>query len=372
MQTAEQILDKLRAEDNLRQLRTIEKHGRMVVIDGKKYIDLSSNDYLGLSGDVELQKEFLDAVDTSRFLLSNPSSRLITGNSVHYDTLESAIESLYAGKRALVLGSGYAVNNGALSALTGKDDLIIADKLVHASIIDGLRLCVARWTRFAHNDMSHLESLLKKSEGAYENVWVVTESLFSMDGDFAPLKELVELKHKYGFRIYLDEAHAFGCVGAKGEGLAVQEGIADEVDVLIATLGKAAASCGAFIVTDSTSRELLVNRMRTLIFSTALPPLNLMWSAFVVERLAGMNDRREHLWDISQRLGGGSYIIPMITGSNRTALDAAQILRDNGFWATAIRMPTVPRGEERVRISLSAALKNGDVEKLAELCRHIG
>lgn len=372
MQTAEQILDKLRAEDNLRQLLTIEKRGRMVVIDGKEYIDLSSNDYLGLSVDVELQKEFLDAVDTTRFLLSNPSSRLITGNSPHYGILESAIENLYTGRRVLVLGSGYAVNSGALPALTGKSDLIIADKLVHASLIDGLRLCEARWMRFAHNDMSHLESLLKKTVSEYENVWVVTESLFSMDGDFAPLRELVELKRKYGFKIYLDEAHAFGCVGAKGEGFAVQEGIADEVDVLIATLGKAAASCGAFVVTDAARRELLVNRMRTLIFSTALPPLNLMWSTFVVERLAGMNDRREHLWNMTQKLSGGSYIIPLITGSNRAALVAAQMLRDNGFWATAIRTPTVLRGEERVRISLSAALKNEDVEKLAELCRHIG
>ncbi len=365
------ILDALAAEDNLRALHTASGNGREVSYGGHRYINLSSNDYLGLGGDAELQKEFLlSASEGDRFVMSNPSSRLVTGNSEDYDALENALEKLYQDKKTLILGSGYLANTGVLPALTSKGDLVIADKLVHASIIDGLRLCECDWTRFRHNDLGHLETLLRQRKGG--TTWVVTESLFSMDGDLAPLKELVELKKKYGFKLYVDEAHAFGVCGPDGAGCAAGCGLDGDVDVLVGTFGKALASYGAFVATSPTLREVLVNRMRTLIFSTALPPLSLQWSRLMVEMLPKLGARREHLKELSMMLGDRSHIIPLMAGSNAAALEMASQMREAGFWVTPIRYPTVPRGAARIRVSLSAALSKNDIEQFAELWKRIG
>jgi 8-amino-7-oxononanoate synthase len=356
------ILDSLAAEDNLRELRTGAGNG---------YINLSSNDYLGLGGDVELQKKFLlSASEGDRFVMSNLSSRLVTGNSEDYDALENAIAKLYPNKKILVAGSGYLANTGVLPALTEKGDTVLADKLVHASIIDGLRLCECDFARFRHNDMAHLEALLQRRRGGA--TWVVTESLFSMDGDFAPLRELVELKKKYDFRLYVDEAHAFGVCGPGGAGCAADCGADGDVDVLVGTFGKALASYGAFVATSPTVREVLVNRMRTLIFSTALPPVSLQWSRMMVEMLPQFEARREHLRRLSSILGGQSHIVPLMAGSNAAALKMASEMREEGFWVTPIRYPTVPRGAARIRISLSAALGENDIERFAKLWKRIG
>ncbi len=362
------ILDMLAADDNLRALRTVAARGRTVEYGGRSYVNLSSNDYLGLADDIEFQNRLLKrAIESGRFVLSNPSSRLITGNSDDYDALETALERLYTGKQALVLGSGYLANTGLLPALTAKDDLVLADKLVHASLIDGLRQCECDRARFAHNDMTHLERLLKSAEG--RRVWVVTESIFSMDGDRAPLRELVALKRRYGFRLYLDEAHA---VGVYGGGCAVEQGLDGEVDVIVGTFGKALASYGAFVASSGEVREVLVNRMRTLIFSTALPPLTLQWSRMMVDMMPELEARRVHLRRLVRLLGGTSHIIPLMAGSNAAALDLASQIREEGFWALPIRYPTVPRGQARIRVSLSAALTENDVERFAELWRRIG
>jgi 8-amino-7-oxononanoate synthase len=367
-------LDRLVAEDNLRTLRTLDAStggGRTVEYDGKTYINLSSNDYLGLGGDVELQDEMLrNVLSDRRFVMSNPSSRLVTGNSGEYDALEAALARLYASKSALVLGSGYLANNGILTALTGRDDLVLADRLVHASLIDGLRLCDCPWGRFAHNDMDHLEGLLRKRRG--RRTWVVTESIFSMDGDRAPLGDLVELKRKYDLRLYVDEAHAFGVCGRDGAGCAAEMGLDGAVDVIVGTFGKALASYGAFAAVAPTVREMLVNRMRTLIFSTALPPLTLRWSRMMVERLPELEPRRKYLRRMVQMLEGQTHIIPLMAGGNARALAMAERLREAGFWATAIRHPTVPQGQARIRISLSAALQITDIEHFIEVWKGIG
>ena len=257
-----ETLERLRAEDNLRELPRIEIRGKYVVCDGKRYLNLSSNDYLGLACSDADRKFMQRQPDDGAFLLSNPSSRLVTGNSSDYARLESALSELFGGRSALVAGSGYLVNAGVLPALTGKGDLILADKLVHASLIDGLRLGEAEWRRFRHNDTEHLECLLARHRDAYRNVWIVTESIFSMDGDCAPLRKLAELKDKYRCKLYVDEAHAFGAYGPGGRGLAAQESVEDACDIRIATLGKAIASQGAFVITDPLTRDLLVNRIR--------------------------------------------------------------------------------------------------------------
>jgi len=365
----EKILEKLKAQDNHRSLVDVETLGADILVEGRRYKNFSSNDYLGLSGNLPLQQAFFSQLEPHRaFLLSNPSSRLLTGNSVHYRRLESTLSGLFGGRAALVLGSGYLANAGILPALVGKKDFILADKRVHASLIDGLKLCEAPWQRFAHNDMSHLKALLSEASG-YENLWVVTESLFSMDGDFAPLQELWALRKRYGFKLYVDEAHAFGVYGG-GLGKAHEEGV--EPDVMVATLGKALASCGAFVLCDEATRELLINRMRTLLFSTALPPINLLWSDFVLQRLAEFEAERQKLFELVELMGGLSPIVPLMAGENARALEMAQALREGGFWANAIRSPTVPRGKARVRVSLSAGLEREDILKFKETWNCIG
>ena len=377
MDRVKKILGSLAAEDNLRMLRTASGGGRFVEYGGRQYVNMSSNDYLGLGGDVELQRRFLErAAAEDRFLMSNTASRLITGNSADYDELESAVASFYGGKSTLVLGSGYLANAGILPAVTSKGDLVLADKLVHASLIDGLRLCECEWRRFNHNDMDHLESLLRKNRDGYDNVWVVTESVFSMDGDRAPLQTLVELKHRYNLKLYVDEAHAFGVYGAAGAGCAEAAGLDREVDIIMATFGKAVASYGAFAAVDPDVRELLVNRMRTLIFATALPPVVLQWTKMVLELMPSFADKRERLAKLVARIApgdpGATHIIPVMAYGNAEAQAMAERFRAEGFWVTPIRYPTVPRGKARVRLSLSAALEEGDADKFTSVWKSIG
>ena len=208
---------------------------------------------------------------------------------------------------------------------------------MHASLIDGLQLCKAEWQRFNHNDMDHLERLLVRHRGHYRNVWIVTESIFSMDGDCAPLATLQALKTKYDLKLYVDEAHAFGVCGPGGRGLADATGT--DCDILVATLGKAIASQGAFVITDGEIREFLVNRLRTLIFSTPLPPISLPWSDYVIRRLPQMEPWREHLNLLSHRLTGSpssTHIIPLMAGENHRAIEMSKKFREAGFWIEKI------------------------------------
>lgn len=370
-----EILDRLRAEDNLRTLPEVRTQGKYLFHEGKRYLNLSSNDYLGITGE-PWQREFMEqALQSGEFLLSNPSSRLITGNSPDYRRLEQALSELYNGREALVLGAGYLVNSGVLPALTTSRELILADKLVHASLIDGLRLSEAAMQRFAHNDTEHLERLLRKLRSQYDNVWIVTESVFSMDGDKAPLRELAALKQQYDCKLYVDEAHAFGVCGPGGRGVAAEAGVAEQCDILIATLGKAAASQGAFVISDDPIRDLLVNRMRTLIFSTALPPISLRWSEQIVRRLPELEEKRSHLRTLSRLITGhdqGTHIIPLMAGENRRAIEMSRQMREAGFWVMPIRYPTVPKGSARVRVSLSAALSAAEIVQFAEVWKNAG
>lgn len=367
------IIEKLRSENNLRSLQNSTTLQKYIKISNKQYLNLSSNDYLGIGG-TNLQSLFMAEADfSSSFVMSNPSSRLMTGNSCHYYQLENRLAELYTKNAALVFSSGFMLNSGVLKSLTKSDDLIIADKLVHASLIDGMRACDCPSTRFAHNDIKHLRSLLEKRTNTGET-YVVLESIYSMDGDECPLKEIVELKKEFGFKIYLDEAHAFGVIGQKGLGVAERLGLISEVDYLVATFGKALASAGAFIVLDSLSREMVINRCRTLIFSTALPPIQLMWTLFAINAMINMQAQREHLHALSLRMTTGvreltgnntlsvSHIIPIIIGSNAECMALSERLREAGFWTTAVRYPTVAKGTARLRLSLNALMNNDDID----------
>lgn len=363
----EEILDRLRSEHRLR-----------VIPDGLGGLDLISNDYMGLGARCG---EFLDAF-RSRFgtsPMSASASRLLQRNQYAHCSLEEMLEELY-GKCTLLMNSGYHANTGALSALSLPGTLIVSDKLIHASMIDGIRLGHGDSARFAHNDMGVLRKILRRKAADYKCVVVAVESVYSMDGDLAPLDELVEIKKEYpNVFLYVDEAHAFGVFGEKGLGLAEESGLLSEIDVLIVTLGKAAAGYGAFIATSPELKSYFINSARSFIFSTALPPAMMAWNRLMIEQLTGMKDERRHLRDLSvwfrkeleaatgRPCQSRSQIIPVHAGSAEKAIGMADKLREAGIDALPIRRPTVAEGTERLRLSLSARLSKDDLMPVLNL-----
>ena len=372
----QQELQLLEEHSNLRRLPRMVHDGRDVIVDGKRMLNLSSNDYLGLASDRALREEFLRTLTPDTFLPTSSSSRLLTGNFTVYEELEAELAHLFGTEAALVFNSGYHANTGILPAVSDAQTLILADKLVHASLIDGIRLSAAKCIRYRHNDLAQLERLLKEHHSAFRQIIIVTESIFSMDGDQADLPALAELKRRYGnVLLYVDEAHAFGVRGRQGLGCAEESGCTGDIDFLVGTFGKAAASAGAYIVCRKVIREYLVNRMRTLIFTTGLPPVNIAWTLFVVRRLADMRERREHLAHISRTLRealqaqgytcpGASHIVPMIIGQSADTVLKAEALQRHGFYALPVRPPTVPEGTSRIRFSLTADIRQEEIEEL--------
>lgn len=374
-------LNQLRQEGRLRTLPVPgERNGAWLMHDGCRLLNLSSNDYLGIGSDTELLEGYLEKcrADAGEHWMASTSSRLLVGNHHLYDDLESRLAALYSREGALVFNSGYHANTGILPALAGRHDLILSDRLNHASIIDGARISDATFMRYRHLDYAHLEELLEAAMGRYRQVFIVTESVFSMDGDVVDLVRLVELKRKYGAMLILDEAHGVGTFGTGGLGVSESSGLVDSVDLIIGTFGKAFASTGAYAVMDGLIKEYLLNTMRPLIFTTALPPMVLDWSALVLERQCGMQQERRALQQSAAMLRqelqaaglevlGESHIVPVLMGSNERAVDVAAALRRNGVLALPIRPPTVPRGTARIRFSLRADLSDGDLRHVAML-----
>lgn len=375
-------LEILKQQGNFRTLPPMMYPDYKMVKRGKQMLNLSSNDYLGLASRQDLREEFLQGLSADNFLPTSSSSRLLTGNFPVYEELENELASLYNKESALVLNSGYHANTGILPAISTEQTLILADKLVHASLIDGIRLSSARCIRYRHKDMLQLERLIKKYEADFREIIVVTESLFSMDGDMSDLWHLCVMKMKYPkVLLYVDEAHAFGVRGLKGLGMAEEMGTLDYIDFLVGTFGKAAASAGAFTVCKKIVKEYLVNRMRTLIFTTALPPINLAWTLFILRKLPSLKEERKHLVAIGQQLRQGleakeyvcpstSHIVPLIIGSNAETLWTVEKLQKNGFYALPVRPPTVPEGTSRIRFSLTADVSEEDVERLLSVIHY--
>jgi len=369
---ANRFAEELHRQDEaglLRRLPVIgRRDGTSLTCGDTALLNLSSNDYLGLGGDTSLRADFLaaaDASDSDAYGMAASASRLLTGNHPAYALLEQDLSALYGGRAGTVFSSGYHANVGICSALAGKDDCFFADKLCHASLIDGMRLSSARLLRYRHGDTGHLEELLKKHDGAHRTTFVVSESIFSMDGDIADLERLVWLKKRYGAMLILDEAHAVGVFGDRGLGVSERDGLVSEIDVLVGTFGKALASFGAFAVTGNVMRDFLVNHARSLIFTTALPPAVVNWTRTTLARAVNMNGERRQLLALSSRLrealraagvatGGESQIVPAIVGNNVAACRLAETLRSKGYLAFPIRPPTVPPGTARLRFSLTA------------------
>lgn len=382
MESYEKQLKSLAENGNLRSLPVVEHQGKWVINNGIRMLNLSSNDYLGLAGRRELQEEFLENNRDNYLPFSSSSSRLLTGNFTIYSELEKKIALSFGREAALIFNSGYHANTGILPALTDKRTLLLADKLVHASIIDGILLSDAQFQRFKHNDYDQLERLVAKNVALYDTIIIITESIFSMDGDIADLDRLVDIKHRYdNIMLYVDEAHAIGVRGATGMGVAEERGVINDIDMLVGTFGKALASMGAYLVCSSAIREYLVNKMRPLIFSTALPPFQIAWSSFIWDKLPSLTKEREELARFSSLLtnalagrGGEisqSHIIPFIVGESADCVLKAEELRRKGFYCLPVRPPTVPKGTSRIRLSLMSSMTIDEVEQLAKVCQSV-
>ena len=370
-----QELQTLKEKKNYRSLPPLIHEGRDVLLNGQRMLNLSSNDYLGLSNDISLRKEFSQTLTPETFLPTSSSSRLLTGNFSDYQKLEQQLATMFGTESALIFNSGYHANTGILPAICNTHTLILADKLVHASLIDGIKLSSAKCVRYRHNDISQLQRLIAENHNAYEQIIIVTESIFSMDGDEADLPALIQLKKNYSnILLYIDEAHAFGVRGKKGLGCAEEQECIND----IGTFGKAIASAGAYIVCRKLIREYLINKMRTFIFTTALPPINIQWTSWVLERLPALQYKRTHLLQISEKLKEAlttkgyncpsvSHIVPMIVGASEATILKAEELQRKGFYALPVRPPTVPEGTSRIRFSLTADITEHEIDQLIKL-----
>jgi len=362
--------------------------GPEIEVAGRRLLNFSSNDYLGLANDSRLREAATAAIN--EFGVGAGASRLISGTQSPHLRLERALAEWKGADAALCFNSGYAAALGTIPALVTKIDVVLLDKLCHASLIDGAKLSGAILRVFPHNNLRKLESHLEwtRREHVGKRVLILTESVFSMDGDRAPLRDLVQLKKQYGALLMLDEAHAVGVIGPNGRGLAAAENVSDDVDVQMGTLSKALGASGGYICGSHDLIEWLTNRARSFIYSTAPPP------AIVAAALAAVNflsspegeERRLVLWErirlmrerrspltsyVSRSANSGSAIFPLIVGDEQAALDLAAALKNEGFLVPAIRYPTVAKGSARLRITVTAAHQEDHIRSLCEAIRNM-
>lgn len=381
MARVEEILKERAYKGLLRTLRpSLCRKDGCITIDGKSYVDFCSNDYLGLSCHPKLKKaskKSIDALGTGTC-----ASRLLSGDLEIHHTLEEATAAFKGKESALVFNSGYQANIGIISALYKEGDVVFSDKLNHASIIDGILLSGAKLIRFFHNDAGHLATLLKKERGKYKEALIITESIFSMEGDAAPLKELAALKEKYNCALMVDEAHATGIFGKHGAGMVEEQGVTEGVDYLMGTFGKALGSFGAYLACSKKIKDFLINTCRSFIYSTSLPAAVIAANLAALEVIHDEPLRRKRLLEHAAyfrncllkrgfRIRGSSQIVPLIIGESAGAACASDLLKKRGIWVLPIRPPTVPLKEARLRFSLSFShdkeiLKNivNDLEKI--------
>lgn len=372
MDRLEHQLQQRRQQHRLRQLRPVQQRqpGRLLRED-RDLLDFSANDYLGLSQHPRLREAAIKALQ--QWGTGSAASRLLSGTLALHRDLEEAVAAFKHKPAALVFNSGYQANVGLLSGLCDKGDIVLADRLSHASLLDGLVLSGARWHRFRHNDMGHLETLLKR-HGAQ---WVITESVFSMDGDLAPLNDLVTLAKRHGARILVDEAHATGIFGNDGAGRVSELGLSDQVDLVMGTFSKALGSFGAYVACDAMLRDLLINLSRSFIYSTSLPPAVIAANQAALEVVHDEPQRRTRLLQLAADLRaalqqrhcevvGESQIVPWVLGEDEAVVRVSGQLEERGLCVPAIRPPTVSPGQARLRISLSAAHSGTDLRTLLD------
>lgn len=356
------ILEDLKEHSHFRNIKNFEeKDEKYIYFKGKKLLNLSSNNYLGFADNKNITELFLDYAG-NKYSFGSASARLLTGNLPVYKELEHLITQLFHSDMTLLFNSGYHANVGINSSIASRGDVIFSDKLNHASIIDGMQLSKAKFFRYRHNDMENLEQLLIKERKNFKNAVIVSESVFSMDGDIADLQKLVELKHKYNCILVLDEAHAFGVFGETGLGVCEDLGIINDIDLIVGTFGKAIGSMGAFATGKKELIEYLINKARSFIFSTVLPPVNIAFSKWIIEnQLPKTYEKRMRMLELGKKAGSESHIIPVIIGGNKEAVDTCEVLFHNGYFTLPIRPPTVPEGTSRLRLSLTTEINEKEL-----------
>jgi len=372
----DQELAQLDQKHLLRRLSTVESSvGPRIKMNGRSLLLMCSNDYLGLASHPELRRAAARAMEQYGF--GSGASRLISGTSPLHQELERRLALFKNTDAALLFNSGYAANTGIIPAIAGEGDVVLSDSLNHASIIDGCRLSKAAINVYRHKDLDHLESLLAKSGHARRKL-IVTDGVFSMDGDIAPLPGLVQLAEKYHALLMVDDAHATGVIGNSGKGTAEYFGLAGRVPIQMGTLGKALGSFGAYVAGERALIDYLVNTARSFIFSTALPPAVCAASLAALDIVEKEPERRNRLWDNRNRFvkglealgvgvgGSESPIIPIMIGDSGKAFKAGQELLSRGIYATAIRPPTVPEGTARIRMTVMATHSEADINETLE------
>ncbi|MGN6369537.1 MAG: 8-amino-7-oxononanoate synthase [Phycisphaerae bacterium] len=372
------LLDERRSAGLHRQLRRVDSPSApRVTIAGREYLQFCTNNYLGLATDPEVLDAARDAL--SRYGAGAGASRLVAGSMALHHELEEALARFKRTERALLFPTGFMANLAVLTTFAGQSDLVVSDKLNHASLLDAAKFSGAESRTFPHRRYERAEELLQRKDAATR--FLVTDSVFSMDGDLADLPAACAAAGRTGALVIIDEAHGTGILGPRGAGLAELQGVEEQIDVTVGTLSKALGSIGGFVCGDADVIEMLINAARSFIYTTALPPASAgaaLAALRIVQREPHRRQRvlalaariKQALLDMGFQCGeSASPIIPVILGEPGAALAAADYLRDRGIWVPAIRPPTVPRGSARLRISLMATHTDADVEQLLHAMR---
>ncbi|AAR36001.1 8-amino-7-oxononanoate synthase [Geobacter sulfurreducens] len=377
-------LQQLREQGLYRSLRTVAgSQGSRVVAEGREVVLLCSNNYLGLADHPSLKRAAVEAVE--RYGTGSGASRLVSGTMELHAALEERLARFKGTEAALVFNSGYAANSGIIPALVGRGDVVFSDRLNHASIVDGCLLSRARFVRYPHNDMNALERLLAEHRGA-GRMLIVTDGVFSMDGDLAPLPALVALKRQYGALLMVDDAHGTGVLGESGRGSAEQFEVAADIDLQMGTLGKALGGFGAYVAASAEVVELLINRARSFIFSTSLPPAVLAAARAALDLVDSPEGKalrrrlarsaalfRDALQEAGfDTMGSETQIVPALVGEAEPAMTFTRRLLEEGFYVQGIRPPTVPAGTCRLRCTLMATHDESDLERAVAAMARIG
>lgn len=350
-----------------RVMRTVARgEGVELLVDGQRVVDFSSNDYLGLAGDPRIARAASAAFATGS--TGAAAARLISGTQAAHVDLEREIARFKHAEAALLFASGYAANVGTIQALVGRRDVIYADQLNHASLIDGARLSRAEMRVFPHMDVGALHAMLAADAGKFRRRLIVVDGVFSMDGDIFPLADLVTIAREFDAWTYVDDAHATGILGANGRGSAEHCGVDGEIDVVMGTLGKAIGTIGAFVCGSNILIEYLMNRARAFVFTTAAPPALAAAALEALRIVSAEPERREALMKNARHLRArltetghrpagddDGYIVPVVLGESARATSVGNALREAGYLVGAVRPPTVPMGQSRLRITVSAA-----------------
>src|SRR3989338_7838140 len=381
-QNWDEELAALEAQGLKRHLRDVTgAQGRKIILDGKEVLNFCSNNYLGLADDPRLREAAVECIQKEG--VGCGASRLVCGNMTAHRELEETIARFKGAESCLTFSAGYMANVGIISSVFGRDDMIFCDRLNHASIIDGIILSQAKFKRYPHNDMEALEEMLRATTG-FRRRGIITDSVFSMDGDIAPLDKIVELARQYDCLVMIDEAHALGVMGKNGKGLAEHLGVEDKIDIQMGTLSKAAGSFGAYCCGSKALIDFLINKARSFIYTTAMPPAVAAAAQRAVEIIRDEPTLRQKLWMNTEYFKKGvdqmgfntlksqAPIIPIVVGESSVAVEFSRRLLEEGIFVSAIRPPTVPAGTARLRLTVMATHTREDLEYTLEKLRVIG